>query len=74
MEEEKFKMRCYSKSELATLYFPVLQAPSAVRKLMRWIRRCIGLMEKLLAVGYQAENRTFSSAEVRLIVGYLGEP
>ncbi len=74
MEENGMIIRCYGKSELALLYFPKLESDSAVRKLMRWIKRCTDLMDELLKLNYQPVNKAFSAREVRLIVFYLGEP
>ena len=49
MEEEKFRVRCYDKNELAKMYFPKLSDHVSVAKLRRWMRNCTPLME---AVSY----------------------
>lgn len=74
MKEQEMVVRCYPKSELALLYFPELSADSAVRRLMRWIKRCTGLTDELLKLDYRPACHSFSAREVRLIVHYLGEP
>lgn len=47
MEEEKFRVRCYDKNELAKMYFPKLSDHVSVAKLRRWMRNCTPLMEEL---------------------------
>lgn len=74
MDEMKLTVKCCRKSELAALYFPDLDRDIAVQKLMRWVKKCGGLLESLLKCGYNSRNRTFSAREVRLIFSYLGEP
>ena len=37
MENEIFTVRCYSKSELAMMYFPELSQEMASQKLKRWL-------------------------------------
>ena len=45
---EDFKIRTYTKKELALMYFPESYPRTAVNHLMAWIRRCDPLWEKLL--------------------------
>ena len=72
---ETFKIRSYSKKELALCYFPTTGNPqSAVKHLMAWITRCTPLHEALLKKGYRNTNKWFTPSEVKLIVEYLGEP
>ena len=71
---ETFRIRCYSKSELASLYFPGTAPDVASQRLRRWINRCAALKSELLQAGYQPRCRSLSPREVRLIVYYLGEP
>lgn len=47
MEEEKFRVRCYDKNELAKMYFPKLSDHVSVAKLRCWMRNCTPLMEEL---------------------------
>jgi hypothetical protein len=73
-EEQEIPVRIYGKGELASLYNPNVEAKSAVRTLMRWIRRNTELSAKLREAGYDPLRRTFFSAEVSLIFNYLGRP
>ena len=51
---EDFKIRAYSKKELALLYFPTAASPhAAVNHLMSWVKRCKALTEELEEMGYQ---------------------
>lgn len=74
MTENEFEIKCYRKSDLAHIYFPEMQQDSAVRKLMRWVKKCKGLMPALEAVNYDAQCQWLSAQEVRLIVENLGRP
>lgn len=70
-----FKIRIYTKKELACQYFPMYENPhSAVNRLMSLINAYTDLVEELEQIGYQKSRRCFTSREVRLIVEYLGEP
>lgn len=72
---DNFKIRSYTKKELALLYFPTASTPhAAVNHLMAWIKRCYDLCESLTEIGYQKNAKYFTPREVRLIVEYLGEP
>lgn len=75
-ETEKFVVRCYGKSELASMYFPDLRREMAGQKLKRWIRKCTDLSNELNKAEYgcRMQTRAYSAREVRLIVHYLGEP
>ncbi len=74
MSEENFKIRPYGLGELASLYNPDLHPHSAIRKLQRWMAHAPGLTEQLLTAGWKPHYRTFTPAQVRLIVAALGEP
>ena len=71
---EDFKIRPYTKKELALLYFPQSQPRTAVNHLMAWILRCTRLHEQLHTMGYRKSCKTFTPREVRTIVDWLGEP
>lgn len=74
-EDKEFRIRTYSKKELALRYFPDANDPhTAVNHLNAWIRRCKPLVEKLAESGYYKTARYFSPLQVREIVYYLGEP
>lgn len=74
MNGEEFKLRMYTKGELAMLYFPTHSKLNASRNLHRWIMNCKGLMEELEKIGYTTTRRFYSKREVETIVSYLGEP
>lgn len=74
MNEESFKVRAYSKAELATLYNPQECLTVALQTLSRWIRTNPTLMEELKNMNYNKYRRGFTPKEVAMIVKYLGEP
>ena len=67
-------IRPYTKSELATMYFPIGSTSNALRRLNRYIHHAHGLMPALLATGYRVNDRHFTRRQVQLIFEYLGEP
>ena len=69
-----FRIRSYGRTELAMLYCPDLTGLAAYRKMHRWMERCPGLMERLNDLGYEAQRRSFTPLELRVIVDALGEP
>ncbi|MEL5896456.1 DUF4248 domain-containing protein [Bacteroides sp. GD17] len=69
-----FVIRIYGRTELAQLYCPNLCPEAAFRKLKQWIDLYPGLRDDLCAVGTSSHSRTYTSAQVRLIVAALGEP
>ena len=71
---DNFRIRPYTKKELALMYFPDSQPRTAVNHLMAWIRRCSQLWTELQAMGYQPSCKAFTPREVRAIVEQLGEP
>lgn len=71
---ESFKIRSYSKKELALLFFPDSMPGTAVKHLMTTIRRCDMLWDELQAMGYNNRRKTFTPREVRAIVEWLGAP
>ena len=68
------KIRSYSKSELAMLYFPDADSHTATIRLMRWIRRCPELRDRLAGCHSSKFAKFFTAKEVRLIQEYMGEP
>ncbi len=74
MNEEHFKIRPYGIGELALLYNPEMHPHSANRKLRKWMALSPGLMDRLKECGWKPQHRTFTPAQVRLIVAALGEP
>ena len=71
---DDFKIRMYTKKELALMYFPESYPRTAVNHLMVWIRRCDPLWNELLDMGYRKTSKAFSPKQVKAIVEYLGEP
>ena len=68
------KIRTYGKGELAQLYCPNITTAAARKKLMLWINYYPHLMENLYAIGFSDSARSFTPAQVKLIVDALGEP
>ena len=71
---EDFKIRSYTKKELALMYFPDSMPRTAVNHLMVWIKNCTPLWQKLQDMGYQKTSKAFSPKQTKAIVEYLGEP
>ena len=71
---DDFKIRMYTKKELALMYFPESNPRTAVNHLMAWIRLCTPLWDELLKMGYCKTSKSFSPKQVKAIVEYLGEP
>lgn len=71
---DHFRIKAYGRTELALLYNDRVAPETAWRKLRSWIRKFPGLLEKLTALGYHRNQRSFTPAEVRAIVDALGEP
>ena len=74
MNMKDFKIRMYTKKELALMYFPESMPRTAVNHLMAWIRLCTPLWDELLKMGYCKTSKSFSPKQVKAIVDYLGEP
>ncbi len=68
------RLRVYTKTELAKLYFPDATQRMAVKHLMRWINGCKPLRDALREQHYSPTMRYFTSRQTALIVEYLGEP
>lgn len=69
-----FRLRAYTKVELALLYSPRSQEATALQNLYRWMRRCHPLMDELDGLGYNRHRHSFLKQEVEVIIKYLGEP
>jgi len=68
------EMKAYLKAELARLYFPMLPADLAMRRLRRWIHNNPEL-ELELGKCHVSKNADFySRKQVSLIVNYFDEP
>ena len=69
-----FKIRPYTKKELALMYFPDSNPRTAVNHLMAWIYRCTPLLGQLETAGYEKSSKGFTPRQIRMIVEHLGEP
>lgn len=75
MNEMRFRIRPYSKRELAKLYFPdTANGETAVANLRNLMRRNPDLLSELVNARYKVHDKTFTPKQVGIIVGYLGEP
>ena len=70
----EFKVKAYTKMELASLYSPHSQDTTALQNLYRWMKRNDSLMKELHSLGYNKYRHSFLKQEVEVIVKYLGEP
>ena len=71
---EEFKIRTYTKKELALLYFPDSTPQAAGKHLKAWIQRNKPLMDDLAITGYQSNSKSYNPRQVKIIIDYLGEP
>ncbi len=72
---EEFKVRTYGRTELAILYSPELSPESAFRRLKQWIIKSPQLSAQFVHDGkLRSSARTFTPAQVKMIVEILGEP
>lgn len=75
MNETIFRIRPYSKKELAKLYFPeTAHAASAVANLRNLMKRNPDLLDELEGARYRTHDKVFTPRQVAIIVRYLGEP
>ena len=66
-----FKIKCYSKAELAMLYFPDSEPKVAVNHLMRWVYKCKPLMDDLNKTCYSKQAKYLLAQQVRMVVEHL---
>ena len=71
---EQFRIQAYGRTELAQIYSPEISPGSAFRKFSSWIDRCPNLRSQLDEMGSSRNARTYTPAQVRLLVVALGEP
>lgn len=62
------------KHQLATLYFPLANKKTALRRLERWIIINKDLTLALGSTGYNKNQNILTNAQVLLFFKYLGEP
>ena len=71
---DNFKIRSYSKKELALRYFPDSTPETAVKHLMAHIRRNDMLWDELQEMGYYSKSKTFTPRQVQAIIEWMGAP
>lgn len=71
-----FRIKSYTKLDLARLYWPDTPLDSSACSLFRRdIRRCKGLQERLEQFpNYNLYDKHYPAAQVAVIIEYLGEP
>ena len=75
MNETNFRIRPYSKRELAKLYFPdTINEESAIANLRNLMKHNPDLLAELKETYYKTHNRTFTPRQIGIIVQYIGEP
>lgn len=75
MNKMTFRIRPYSKRELAKLYFPdTANAETAVANLRNLMKRNAELLDGLKAANYKPRDKVFTPRQVGILVHYLGEP
>lgn len=62
------------KHQLASLYFPLANKKTALRRLERWIIINKDLTLALGSTGYNKNQNILTNAQVLLFFKYLGEP
>jgi len=71
---KEYRIRPYSKSELAQAYAPDICPRAALNRLLLWIKTNRRLTEALAQTDYRPAQRIFTSRQVALIFEFLGEP
>ena len=71
---DTFKIRAYSKKELALRFFPDSTPETAVKHLKTMIRSNDMLWDELQAMGYNKRRKTFTPREIKAIFDWLGAP
>ncbi len=69
-----FKIKNYTKKELALMFFPDSDPRTAVRHLMSWIKRNKAISDYLAENSHNQFSKYFTSREVGVIINNLGEP
>ena len=69
MNEKKFEIRAYGKSELAMLYFPHMSGDAALKKFKVWLK-----VNPRLHPLLNVNGQTYTPKQVRQIVEEVGEP
>lgn len=69
MQDEKFVIRAYGKSELAMLYLPHHTKKTALKLFKSWLQ-----VNPRLRCLVKSKGRYYTPREVKMIVGEVGEP
>ena len=69
MQDEKFVIRAYGKSELAMLYLPKHSKTTALKRLKSWLQ-----FNPRLRHIVKGKKRYYTPREVKMMVDELGEP
>lgn len=72
--EKEWRIRPYSKKELALAYAPDISIGAALNRLAQWINLNTPLRQALDEAGYRPCQRMFTSRQTELIFHYLGTP
>ncbi len=72
--EKEFRIKTYTKKELALMYFPESLPQQAVKHLMSWVKKCKPLWLLLQESGYRPSSKSFTPRQVKDIAEHLGEP
>lgn len=72
--EKEWRIRPYSKKELALAYAPDISPGAALNRLAQWINLNTDLRQALQEAGYRSHQRLFTSRQIALIFEYLGTP
>ena len=70
----EFVVKDYGRTELAKIYFPLINNESAWRKLKDKIEGDEVLSAQLHRLGYDGHHRWFTIAQVQAIVNRIGSP
>lgn len=72
--ENEWRVRPYSKRELAVAYAPDITPASALNRFSSWLKHNKQLTRALERTGYTKRQQVFTSLQVELIFRYLGRP
>ena len=72
--EVPFRIKTYTKKDLACMYSPSITPRCAIRIFTKWIKMNKELFERLTATGYNPRTRTFTPRQVQIITDILDIP
>ena len=71
---ERFEIKPYNFGELAQMYYPDHPYDSALRLFREEMHLTRGLLDAMVAEGYKEKTKTFTRAQVKVIVKFLDPP